>query len=277
MTASPIRAAFDHAKAEGRAAFVAYLMAGYPDAATSIDLAVAVAEAGASAIELGVPFSDPLADGAVIQHAAQIALQQGMSLAGCLDVARAVRAKTDVPLMLMGYYNPFLHMGLARAFAEAAVAGVSGVIVPDLPPEESGDLVTAGRDAGILPIFLVTPASSQERVALVARTAREAESPFIYVVSLSGVTGTRTNVAATLPDLLRRVRAKAGDTPLGVGFGISRPEHAASVARMADGVIVGSALLNAFDRADPGTGVAAVAALARELRAGAARGGASPS
>jgi tryptophan synthase alpha chain len=269
MTVSPIRAAFDRANAEGRAAFVAYLMAGYPDMATSIELALAVAEAGADAIELGVPFSDPLADGAVIQHAAQGALASGMTLEKCFDVARAVRAKSDVPLILMGYYNPFLRMGLARAFAEAAVAGVNGVIVPDLPPEEAGDLTTATRAADLRPVFLVTPTSSPARVALVARAARDADSPFIYVVSLSGVTGARTDVAATLPDLLQRVRSHTGDTPLGVGFGISRPEHAAAVAQIADGIIVGSALINAFDHADPGTGVAAVASLARELRAGA--------
>jgi tryptophan synthase alpha chain len=269
MTNSPIRAAFARAHNEGRAAFIPYLMAGYPDIATSVQLAHALADAGADVIELGVPFSDPLADGATIQHASQYVLEHGMTLARCFEVARAIAAETAVPLVLMGYYNPFLRMGLAQACTAAAEAGVSGLIIPDLPAEEAPPLMAAARPRGISPIFLVTPTSPEARIAQVAHTAREAESGFIYAVSLSGVTGARTGLSETLPAFLATVRHYAAEVPIAVGFGVSRPEHAASIAHMADGVVVASALINAYDAAPAGEGITVAAQLARDLRAAA--------
>lgn len=269
MTDAPIRAAFARAKAGGRAAFVPYIMAGYPDAATSVALARALAEAGADVIELGVPFSDPLADGATIQHAGQRALEGGMTLAGTIAVARAVTEATQVPLVLMGYYNPFLRMGLTQACQAAAAAGVRGLIIPDLPAEEAEPLIAAARPHGITPIFLVTPTSPAARITQVTQAAQAAASGFIYAVSLSGVTGARAALAQDLPDFLARVRAQAGEIPIAVGFGVATPAHAAQIARMADGVVVASALINAFDAAPVGTGVAAAGHLARELRAAA--------
>ena len=271
MQSNPVRAAFARANQEGRAAFVAYLMAGYPDAATSIALGLAAANAGADVIELGVPFSDPLADGATVQHAGQVALAGGMTLAGCYDVARAITAATEVPVVLMGYYNPFLHQGLAAVGLRAAAAGVSGVIIPDLPAEEAAPLLDALIPHGLHPIFLVTPTSSERRIAQVAATARAAESGFVYCVSLSGVTGARDQLPADVPDFLARVRRHTGDLPLGIGFGIARPAQAASMAHLAEGIVVGSALINAMDRAPAGGGAEAVGALVTALRSAAVR------
>lgn len=271
MATGTIRAAFARAKAEGRAAFVPYLMAGYPDIPTCVALATALATAGADVIELGVPFSDPLADGATIQHASQHVLDHGMTLARCLDVAQAITDATHLPLVLMGYYNPFLRMGLAEVCARASQAGVRGLIIPDLPAEEAAPLIAVARPYGISPIFLVTPTSSPERIRQVAQAARDAESGFLYAVSLSGVTGARSALSQDLPAFVQRVKHQIGDIPLAIGFGIALPEHTRAVAQLADGVVVASALLNAFDHAPPGTGVASVGQLASELRDAAQR------
>jgi tryptophan synthase alpha chain len=271
MADAPIRAAFARARAEGRAAFVPYVMAGYPDMATSQAMALALAASGADVIELGVPFSDPLADGATIQHASEAALARGMTLAGSIALAKSISQETDVPLVLMGYYNPFLRMGLAAACRAAADAGVRGLIIPDVPAEEAAPLIAAAAPHGITPIFLVTPTSSPARIAQVAQAAQQAQSGFIYAVSLSGVTGARAVLAQDLPAFLAQVRAAAKGIPIAVGFGIARPEHAAQIAHMADGVVVASALLNAYDAAPPGAGIAVVGALARELRQAAVR------
>ena len=271
MAESPIRAAFARAQAEGRVAFIPYVMLGYPDMATSIALAKVLAEAGADIIELGVPFSDPLADGATIQHASQRALETGTTLATCLDMARAIAAVTDVPLVFMGYYNPFLRMGFANACQQMAAAGVSGTIIPDVPVEEAGVLIAAGKEYGVNPIFLITPTSPDDRIAHVAAMAREADSGFIYCVSLSGVTGARTAMATELPDFVARARRHTRELPLGIGFGIAQPEQAAAMAQLGDGIIVASALINAFDHAPAGAGVAAVATLAQALRAAATK------
>jgi tryptophan synthase alpha chain len=266
MTRRSIREAFASAHAEGRAAFIPYIMLGYPDAETSVALAHAIVQAGADVLELGVPFSDPLADGATIQHASQRSLEQGITLEQCFGLAQAIAELVDVPLIFMGYYNPFLHMGLTNACERASASGIGGLIIPDVPVEEAGELIVAGRPYGIAPIFLVTPTSSDERIALVARTASEAESGFLYCVSLSGVTGARATLATDLPARLTRIRQDAGDMPLAVGFGVSTPTQAAGVAQLADGVIVASALINTFDAAPDGQGIEEVAMLARQLR-----------
>jgi tryptophan synthase alpha chain len=268
---APIVAAFARAKAENRAALVPYVMAGYPDAATSEALAVALGEAGADVIELGIAFSDPLADGATIQHASQRALDNGMTLSKALALATRVHAQVDTPLVFMGYYNPIFSYGIARFTADAATAGVAGVIVPDLPPEEAEPLRAAAASHGIELIFLVTPTSTDARIAQVAAAAAKTGGGFIYCVSLSGVTGARDDLPLELPAFLARVRA-ATSLPLAVGFGVSRPQHVSRIAAVADGAVVASALLNTVDAAPADQRVSAGVAYFRSLQQGAKRG-----
>ncbi len=230
---------FARLRREGRTALMPYLTMGYPARDSALDLVPAGARAGADLIELGVPFSDPLADGATIQAASQRALANGMTLALCLEQAAALRAAgARVPFVLMGYYNPILQMGLERFAHRAAAAGIDGAIVPDLPPEESGALRAALRDREIDLIFLLAPTADQARLRAIASRA----SGFLYLVSLVGVTGARERLPAELEAFVARVRAVT-DLPLAVGFGIGSPEQAARVARIADGAIVGSALI----------------------------------
>jgi tryptophan synthase alpha chain len=268
---APIAAAFARAKAENRAALVPYVMVGYPDAATSEALAVALGEAGADVIELGVAFSDPLADGATIQHASQRALENGMTLTKALELAARIHALVATPLVLMGYYNPIFSYGITRFTNDAAQAGVIGLIVPDLPPEEAEPLRAAAASSAIELIFLVTPTSTDARIAQVAAAASKTGGGFIYCVSLSGVTGARDDLPAELSAFLTRVRA-ATPLPLAVGFGVSRPEHVARIAAIADGAVVASALLNTVDAATADQRVAAGVAYFRSLQQGAKRG-----
>jgi tryptophan synthase alpha chain len=231
---------------QGRTALMPYLTMGYPAPESALRLVPAIARAGADLIELGVPFSDPLADGATIQAASQRALAGGMSLALCLEQAAALRAAGEsVPFVLMGYYNPILQMGLGRFARRAAEAGIDGAIVPDLPPEESDALRAALHESGIDLIFLLAPTTDAARVRGVAALA----SGFLYLVSLVGVTGARDRLPAELEGFVARVRA-ATDLPLAVGFGIGAPEQAARVARIADGAIVGSALIRAVGESE---------------------------
>ena len=242
---STIERTFARLRAEGRAALMPFLTMGFPERDSALELVPAVVEGGADLVELGVPFSDPLADGATIQAASQRALENGMTLALCLEQAAALRARgITVPFVLMGYYNPILQMGEVLFAERAAAAGIQGVIVPDLPPEEAGALQEALRRHGLDLIFLLAPTSDEERVRLVAQRA----SGFIYLVSLTGVTGARDRLPPGLEAFVARVR-RATSLPLAVGFGISRPEHVAQVARVADGVIVGSALIRAIAQA----------------------------
>jgi tryptophan synthase alpha chain len=243
-----IAATFGLLRHSGRAALMPYLTMGYPKLESALTLVPTLVEAGADLIELGVPFSDPLADGATIQAASQQALRNGMTLALCLQQAAALRGQgVLVPLVLMGYYNPLLQMGLADFARRAAHAGIDGVIVPDLPPEEAEGLQSALRAEEIDLVFLLAPTSDEHRVREVARQG----SGFLYLVSLTGVTGARSDLPSELEELVARVRS-ATDLPLAVGFGISTPAHVARVARVADGVIVGSALIAALGRAaDP--------------------------
>jgi tryptophan synthase alpha chain len=268
--ASAIDHAFARAKAEGRICLLPYVMAGYPDAATSEALALALARAGADVLELGVPFSDPLADGATIQHAGQVALQGGMTPAGVLEVAAAIHRQVAVPLVVMGYYNPILAFGLEHFCEAAALAGVSGLIVPDLPPEEAGPLLLSANRAGMCLIFLVTPTSPSQRLARVAAAAHQQQSGFVYCVSLSGVTGARSELPAHLPDFLGRVREQI-HLPLAVGFGISTPAHVAALTEMADGAVIASKLIDTLDRSPTGQGVAETVRYFETLRAAASR------
>ena len=255
-----IASAFAAARAEGRAALMPYFTLGYPDIATSEAVVRAIAAAGADLIELGVPFSDPLADGPTIQHSTQVALEQGMTLArGLTLVGRLRTAGVTQPLLLMGYVNPILAYGVTRYVADAAAAGADGFIVPDLPPEEARDLEAACRAHGLALVFLLAPTSTPERIAAVASHT----TGFVYLVSLAGVTGARDRLPLDLAAFVGRVRGATG-LPLAVGFGIATPEHASAVGALADGVIVGSALISQVGRAtDP---VAAAGAFVRTLR-----------
>ncbi|HEU5438627.1 MAG TPA: tryptophan synthase subunit alpha [Ktedonobacterales bacterium] len=267
IPAERIAGAFARAREQGRVALIPYVMAGYPDEATSEELAVALAEAGADVLELGVPFSDPLADGATIQHASHLALQNGMSLGGALALAGRVTPRTAMPLVMMTYYNPIFRFGLEEFAQAARTAGLAGVIVPDLPPEESAALQSSLAAHGIALIFLATPTSPDERLARIAEAA-EASGGFVYCVSLSGVTGARDRLPDYLRDFVARVRAQS-DLPLAVGFGVSRPDHVTEIGRIADGAVVASALLNAVDAAPPAERVPAAVAFLRALQSGA--------
>ena len=266
----PIAGAFARAHDERRVALIPYVMAGYPDLATSEELAVALCRAGADVIELGVPFSDPLADGVTIQAAAQRSLEQGMTLASALAVAHRVAEQVATPIVLMGYYNPIYRFGVERFCGAAAESGVRGLIVPDLPPEEAEPLWSAARDHDVEVIFLVSPTSTVERIAQVAEMAGRTGGGFIYCVSLSGVTGARDRLPVQLASFIARVRS-ASSLPLAVGFGVSRPEHVAEIGALADGAVVASALLNAVDAAPPAQRVQTGVAFLRTLQGGARR------
>jgi tryptophan synthase alpha chain len=243
---SHIQSVFEQVRADGRSALMPYFTLGYPTPERSLDILVEIARCGADLIELGVPFSDPLADGPTIQHSTQVALQQGMSLARCLEMTADLRGRgVSQPLILMGYINPILAYGIERFAEQAARCGADGFIVPDLPPEEAGPLQAACQAHELALIYLLAPTSTPERIAMVAGRA----SGFLYLVSLTGVTGARQGLASDLESFIQRVRV-ASSLPLAVGFGISTPQQAARVAGLADGVIIGSALINAVDQSD---------------------------
>ncbi|MCI0398341.1 MAG: tryptophan synthase subunit alpha [Chloroflexi bacterium] len=236
-----------------------YYTLGYPDRETSLAVIEAIAPYS-DLLELGVPFSDPIADGPTIQRSTQRALEQGATTAGCLEMVRALRARgLETPALLMGYYNPILAFGEARYMAAAAEAGADGFIVPDLPPEEAETLERLAAEAGLVLVHFLAPTSNPRRIAAVAARAKG----FIYLVSLTGITGARANLSGGLADFVGRVRAQTR-APLAVGFGISTPAQAAEVGRLADGVIVGSAVINAVDAAEKNK-AAAAAAFIRQL------------
>ncbi|HLI07384.1 MAG TPA: tryptophan synthase subunit alpha [Ktedonobacteraceae bacterium] len=265
--AKRIVAAFEQAKNEGRGVIIPYFMCGYPTAQQSVELVLAAAEGGADIIELGMPFSDPLADGATIQHAGYVALEGGMTIAGCMEIARQVSARSDVPLLLMGYYNPVLAYGLERFCQDAASNGICGLIIPDLPPEESQPLQSAAYHHGLSLVFLVPPTTPNERIARIARLTADGPGSFIYCVSLSGVTGSRTSLPPHLQEFIERVRGytKEYDIPLAVGFGLSTPEHIAEVTSYAEGAVIGSALVNLIDRHEASEQAKAVRAYIHSL------------
>jgi tryptophan synthase alpha chain len=258
-----IEARFAALKAQGRAAFIAYVMGGDPDPATSLEILRALPAAGADLIELGFPFSDPMAEGVPIQKAAQRAIAAGMSLKGALELtARFREDDAATPIILMGYLNNLESYGLARFAADAAGAGVDGLIVVDCPPEEADPLVDALDAQGLALIRLATPTTDDERLKIVARRTRG----FVYYVSVAGVTGTKAADAAAVAPSVARVRLATG-LPVAVGFGIRTPEGAAAIARVADAAVVGSALVDeiAASKADGGDPVARVTAAARAL------------
>jgi len=240
LSQSRIDARFAALKAEGRAAFVAYVMAGDPDAATSARILAGLPAAGADIIEVGFPFSDPMAEGPPIQRAAQRALAQGMTLAGVLDQVQAFRAvDAATPIILMGYMNLLVTWGIEAFARDAAAAGVDGLIVVDCPPEEAGPLAQALDGVGLSLIRLATPTTDDERLKVVVRGT----SGFVYYVSVAGVTGVKEADAQAVAPHVERVRRASG-LPVAVGFGIKTPERAAAIARVADAVVVGSALVD---------------------------------
>ncbi len=237
---SRIEKRFAKLKAEGRAGFVAYLTAGDPDLGTSTRLFEGVAAAGADLIEIGMPFSDPMADGPLIQAAGLRALQSGMTLKKTLALVRHLRSRDpDTPYVLMGYYNPIYRYGTEAFARDAVAAGVDGLIIVDLPPEEEAELADPATAAGLDLVRLATPTSDEHRLPAIVERA----SGFIYYVAIAGITGTRSADAASVRDAVARIR-RFTKLPVAVGFGIKTPEQAADIARAADAAAVGSALVD---------------------------------
>ena len=256
-----IAAAFAAARAAGRVALIPYVVAGYPDAATSLRIALAAIAAGADLLEVGLPYSDPLADGATLQRASQVALGNGATLEGSLRLIEEIAAaRPGTPIVPMGYANQFLGGGDGRAAAERlSRAGAAGVIVADLTPDEGAPFESVARDCGLAVVYLVAPTTSPARRAAVAARS----GGFLYCVSLVGVTGARTSLPSSVGRLVREVVA-ASPVPVGVGFGVSKPAHVRAIAKAgAAGVIVASALVDALG--DYGTDVSAMATLVGEL------------
>ncbi len=248
---------------ERRKALVPFFSVGDPDLETTRSVVLEAIEAGADLVELGVPFSDPIADGPVIQASSQRALAAGSSLPRVLELVSRLREQTDVPFVLFGYANPFFRYGEDRLARDARSAGVDGVLCVDLPPEEASQMVSACRRARVDRIFLLAPTSTDDRMRAVARVA----SGFVYFVSVTGVTGARSAAPAGIEPMVASVRETTG-LPVGVGFGISSPEQAAAVAAYADLVIVGSALVRVINQSGTSAAASAVRRLVRSLRAG---------
>ena len=231
---------------KGHTAFMPYFTLGYPNYETSLDIVQACAEAGADIIELGIPFSDPLADGPTIQYSTQVALRNGMTVGRCIEAVEDLRRRgLDLPLMLMGYYNPILAYGEPRFVTEAAAAGVSGFIVPDLPPEEADILDGLCHQNSLGITYLLAPTSTEERIRMVGARA----CGFTYLVSLTGVTGVRGTLHPELERFIARTRRYVSN-PLAVGFGISTADQVTKLSRLVEGVIIGSKLITIAGEAD---------------------------
>lgn len=233
---------FQDLRKQNTRAFMPYLCAGDPTPKLTPELLLTLEAAGADLIELGVPFSDPIADGPTIQRASERALQHRISLLQIIDMVRELRHKTEIPIALMSYYNPIFRMGEKQFCQAAQEAGVDGVIVPDLPVEEARSLLDVAPQYGLSTIFLVAPTSPPDRMKSIAAVS----TGFIYCVSLTGVTGARTTLSTEVAPMIAELR-KHTDKPISVGFGVSTPEHANQVAEVADGVIVGSAIVNVIE------------------------------
>lgn len=247
MTDSPrihgeaaLSAMFARARQEHRPAFLPYYPIGYPTLADSLDAIVAMAQTGVDGFEIGVPFSDPLADGPVIQAASQVALDNGITVRGALDAVRELRARgVTQPMLMFGYLNPIIAYGVEQYIVDAKAAGADGFIIPDLPPEEAPRFAACERE-GMALVFFLAPTSNPERI----RMAGAATRGFIYVVSVTGITGARADLPEDLTAFIGRLRAET-DQPLVLGFGISKPEHVRLLSGLVDGYIVGSALVRA--------------------------------
>ena len=260
--------AFQRTHAQNRAAFVAYLCAGDPDFETSLAACRALLAHGVDILELGVPFSDPLADGLTNQLAAQRALESGMTAARVFELVRRIRAFSEVPIVFYTYYNLVFANGIDAYIREAKAAGVDGLLTLDLPPEEAAEVAGACRAHGVDTVFIVAPTTPEARIAKIAAAA----TGFIYYVSREGVTGVRDEVAGNIPEAVARIRRHT-KLPVAVGFGISTRAQVAQVAAVADGVVVGSALVNCIrgNLGAPEKIIARLSAVAEDLTAGAQR------
>jgi len=255
---------FENLRQAGKCALIPFLTAGDPDLDTTIKALEILDRAGADLIELGVPYSDPLADGPVIQAAATRALRRGVKLGNVLDVVETVRNRVQAPIVLFSYYNPIYHQGIDRFLSRIAQAGVKGLVIPDIPLEEAETVLKPAQAYGIEVTLLVAPTSSKERISAIAQQSQG----FIYLVSVTGVTGTRTEVGARVKELLPLLRSVT-DKPVCVGFGVSQPEHAKQIREWgADGVIAGSAFVRRLaEAASPEAGLAELETFCRSLKA----------
>lgn len=235
---SRIGQTFRTLKQKGKKAFIPYIMAGDPSLEITEKTVHLLKECGADIVELGVPFSDPLADGPTIQRASERALLNGITLKKVVSFVKTLRNTTEVPIVLMTYFNPVFKYGPGRFVTDAADAGVDGVIIPDLPPDEAGDFIKLSRKAGLDTIFLIAPTSTEDRIKKVTKAARG----FVYYVSITGITGSVLTLDGSMDVVISHIRRHT-EKPVAVGFGISRPEEASVVSGMADGVIVGSAIV----------------------------------
>ena len=268
MATTRITRRFDDLRRAGDLGLVAYLTAGDPTLEATERLVAALAEAGADVVELGVPFSDPLADGPTIQRASERALRSGTTLAGVLALVRKLRLKTEVPLVLFSYFNPVLQMGLSTFADEAAAAGADGVLITDLTPEEAGEYRHAVASRGLDTIFLAAPTSTDARLVRIA----ESSTGFLYLISRTGVTGAREALPEDLPALVRRAR-RVTSLPIAVGFGISLPGHVSILGGLADAAVVGSVLVEEIERAaSVDEAASAVAARIRSFKLAASQG-----
>jgi len=267
-TTTRISRRFAKLASAGDLGLIAYITAGDPSLDATREIVLAAAEAGADIIELGVPFSDPLADGPTIQRASERSLRAGTTLARVLELVAAIRRESEVPLVLFSYYNPVLRMGLEYFAARASAAGADGALITDLTPEEAGDYRAALRANGMDTIFLAAPTTTDERFLRIA----EATTGFLYLISRTGVTGAREAMPEDLPALVRRAR-HATKLPLAIGFGISLPGHVSILGGLADAAVVGSALVEEIERAaTPAAAASAVAARIRLLKQAARKG-----
>lgn len=234
-------------KKKGKRAFIPYIMAGDPDLEKTREALMLFERIGADIVELGVPFTDPLADGPTIQRASERALKNGITLRKVLEFVKEMRELTSIPIVLMTYYNPVFKYGEERFVKEAVKYGVDGIIVPDLPPDEAKDLIRLSRRHGLATIFLLAPTSTEERIRKVVKASRG----FIYYVSITGITGARLEVDKSLDDSIKRIRTLT-DKPVCIGFGVSNPEEASRMSAIADGVIVGSAIVRVLNESPEG-------------------------
>jgi len=258
---SRISGTFDKLKAAGNKGFIPFITAGDPDLPTTRELIVELARAGSTLIELGIPFTDPMADGPVIQRASERALRHPFGIGEVLQIVAEARQKTEVPIILFSYFNPLMQFGVEKLARESKQAGIDGVLVTDLVPEEAVEFAAVLKQHDLDMIFLIAPTSTDERLKLVAERA----SGFIYAVSRAGITGAREAMSAEAEKLVDRMR-KFSDLPIAVGFGISKPDHVRDVWRYADAAVVGSAIVARLERIEsPADAVPAIGEFVRQL------------
>lgn len=258
---SRIAQTFAEIRSRGRTGLVTFVTVGFPDVAATLEIVPALLDGGADIIELGFPFSDPIGEGPTIQRSSYHALQQGVTLGACIDVAAQLRSRgVQAPLVLMGYLNPLLSYGPARFYADAAAAGIDGLIVVDATADEAEEIHTEAAGAGLDPIQLVAPTTTDERLARLLPSA----SGFVYCVSVTGVTGARGELPASLPALVARVRRHT-DLPIAVGFGVSKAEHVASIGQLCEAAVIGSAIVDVIEEAPPGERVRRVREYVEEV------------